>query len=108
MGTAGQNYVYFEIVGDTIYSSNHACHWNWTINVKLIIKIYGTVIFWFWVLLAFCVITTIIREQWSQTVILAVLMTITFFGFVFAVWLEMTVGDINERLRGYLNHNKLS
>ena len=78
------------------------------LTVKLIIKIYGTVTFWFWVLLAFCVITTIIREQWSQTAILAVLGTITFFMFVFTVWLEMTLGDINERLRGYLNHNKLS
>lgn len=31
------------------------------LTVKLIIKIYGTVTFLFWVLLAFCVITTIVR-----------------------------------------------
>ncbi len=105
MGTAGQIYVYFEIVGNTIYSSNHACHWNWTINCEtdhqdiwngniLVLGLAGIL----------CNHNNYNRTMVADSYIGG--MTITFFGFVFVVWLETTLGDINERLRGYLNHNK--
>lgn len=70
--------------------------------VSLAIRVYGFVSFWFWVLLAIITIMTIAYQRWDQTVIMLVLGAVSFVILFGAVWVQVTLEDFSEMLKGQL------
>lgn len=67
--------------------------------VALAIKIYGFVSFWFWVILAIITLMTVVYQKWDQTAIMVVLGTASFAVLFGAVWVQVTLDDVNGWLK---------
>jgi len=73
--------------------------WLLRLAVSLVVRVYGFMSFWFWILLAIITVMTIVQHKWSQTAIMAVLGAISFVLLFASVWLEVALEDLEEAIK---------
>lgn len=72
------------------------------LGVSIAIKLYGFASFWLWVFLGIVVIMTVCQQNWTQTILAAVIGGVTFLVLFAAVWIQVTLEDVSKAMTGFV------